>query len=52
MDEASPLYDLACQIKGASDNSLYLLSLSACVALPDICVSLASDEDRSTGVEY
>ena len=52
MGATSPLYDLLNQIKQASDTKLYLLSLTAVVALPDICVSLESTEGRSNGVAY
>ena len=51
-EDSPPLYELLNQIVGAAQNGYHLLALSMAVALPDICVSLSSEDGRSTGERY
>ncbi len=48
----SPLYNLLNQINAAASGGLHLLAVGMAVALPDICVSLSSDDGRSSGQKY
>lgn len=48
----SPLDHLLLQIDAASQNGLHLVAISMAVALPDICVSLASEDGRSDRRRY
>ena len=48
----SPLYDLLNQINEAANHGLPLLAIGMAVALPDICVSLSSEDGRSDGKRY
>jgi hypothetical protein len=48
----SPLYALLNEINKAAAGGLPLLAIAMTVALPDICVSLVSDDGRSTGERY
>lgn len=47
-----PLHHLLMEINVAADNEAYLLALSMCVALPDICASLISDDGRTDSKRY
>jgi hypothetical protein len=49
---SSPIGELLNQINIAAECKLHLLAVSMAVALPDICVSLASPDGRSTGDKY
>lgn len=48
----APLFTILTQINIAADNGLDLLAISMAVAMPDICVSLISDDGRSDGAKY
>lgn len=48
----SPLFGLLTQINIAAENGLDLLAISMAVALPDICVSLISDDGRTNSDKY
>lgn len=49
---ASPLYPLLNEINAASRSGAPFLAVAMTVALPDICVSLVSDDGRSDGERY
>ncbi len=51
-DMQSPLFHLLSQINRAAENGFDLVAVSMAVALPDICVSLMSDDGLSDGVRY
>lgn len=51
-EQSAPLYQLLNQIVAAAEGGLHLLAISMAVALPDICVSLASQDGRSNGERY
>lgn len=48
----SPLCPLLTEINKAAAGGMPLLAIAMTVALPDICVSLASADGRSTGERY
>jgi hypothetical protein len=48
----SPIYQLLNEINAAAANGLPFLAVAMTVALPDICVSLLSDDGRSDGEKY
>lgn len=50
--QPSPLFQLLNQINAAAQNNLHLLAITMAVALPDICVSLASLDGRSNRERY
>jgi len=47
-----PLYALLNEINSAANNGAPLLAIAMTVALPDICVSLISEDGRTTGNLY
>jgi hypothetical protein len=49
---ASPLYSLLNEINVAAENKLVLLALGMVVALPDLCVSLTSEDGRTDPGRY
>lgn len=51
-ERVSPLYPLLNEINSAASGGLPFLAVSMTVALPDICVSLSSENGRSNGVLY
>jgi hypothetical protein len=51
-DMGSPLYSLLNEINKAAAGGLPFLAVAMTVALPDICVSLASPDGRSTRQQY
>lgn len=51
-EPCSPLYPLLNEIKHASKSGMPLIAIGMAVALPDICVSLISEDGRSTGALY
>jgi hypothetical protein len=52
MVEGSPLYPLLNEINTAASKGLPFLAVAMTVALPDICVSLASENGRTNGEKY
>jgi hypothetical protein len=50
--EGSPLYPLLNEINAAVAHGYPFLAIAMTVALPDICVSLISEDGRSTGERY
>jgi hypothetical protein len=52
MTEGSPLYPLLEEINTAAKSGLCFLAVSMAVALPDICVSLTSENGNTTGKKY
>ena len=52
MTAGSPLYPLLNEINTAATNGLPFLAVTMTVALPDICVSLASEDGRTSGKAY
>lgn len=52
MAEGSPLYPLLNEINAAAEKGLPFLAVAMTVALPDICVSLASDDGRTNRDSY
>ena len=48
----SPLYPLLNEINAAARGGLPFLAVAMAVALPDICVSLSSDDGRTKGERY
>lgn len=52
MSEGSPLYPLLNEINKAAQNDMPLIAIAVTVALPDICVSLISENGRSNGLLY
>jgi len=51
-ESGSPLYPLLNEINKAAVGGLPFLAVAMTTALPDICVSLISDDGRSDGVRY
>ena len=49
---SSPFFQLLNEINRAAENRLPLVALGMVVALPDICVSLISEDGRSDGARY
>jgi hypothetical protein len=52
MAQESPLYPLLNEINKAAEGGLPFLAVAMTVALPDICVSLASQDGRTNGKAY
>jgi len=48
----SPFYQLLNEINRAAANGLPLIAVAMVVALPDICVSLSSNDGRTNGDRY
>ncbi len=48
----SPLYPLLNEINKAAEGDTPFLAVAMTIALPDICVSLVSEDGRSTGERY
>jgi hypothetical protein len=48
----SPLYPLLNEINTSASSGLPLIALGMTFALPDICVSLSSEDGRTDGVRY
>ena len=48
----SPLYPLLNEINAAANRGAPFLAIAMTVALPDICVSLISDDGRTNGERY
>lgn len=51
-DKGSPLYPLLNEINKAAKGGLPFLAVAMTTALPDICVSLVSEDGRSNGTRY
>lgn len=49
---SSPLSDLLNEINAAAENKLALVALAMVTALPDICVSLSSEDGRTDGARF
>lgn len=52
MANPSPLYPLLNEINKAAANGMPFLAVAMTTALPDICVSLVSEDGRSDGIRY
>lgn len=52
MASESPLYALLNEINAAANRGLPFLAITMTVALPDICVSLISEDGRTNGAAY
>jgi hypothetical protein len=51
-EETSPLSHLLGEITKAATSGFPFLAVTMAVALPDICVSLASEDGRTDGIRY
>src|SRR5687767_10127805 len=52
MQKTSPLDSILTEIEQALDAKLYYLAIAVCLTLPEICISLISEDGRSTQRRY